>query len=108
MIAAFIIWCVCAALFILIGLKGRRSQNPMGFWANVKAPDSGRIKDVQRYNRAVSNLLIVYGLLFAALGLPFLFCSAESAAVLFIVLGVVFLTIALMVCYVFIEAKYRK
>ena len=108
MTVAYVIWCVCALFFLLLGVKGRHSQKPMGFWANVKAPDSGRYRDVKRYNRAVSNLFIGFALVFAALGSPLLLCQRDSAALLLVLLGAPLLCIALMVCYVFIDAKYKK
>ena len=66
------------------------------------------MKDVKRYNRAVGKLLIVFGVVFALLGLPLL-AGQGSLAIIISILGVVGESIAAMAVYILvIQEKYEK
>lgn len=105
MIAAFIIWSVCAAVFVGLAVYCRRSEKPVGFFAGVQAPE---VKDVKGYNRAVSRLWIIYAVLFESLGVPFLFAKQNSPVYIVSVLGTVFISIGAMAAYHFVAEKYKK
>lgn len=105
MIPGFLLWSVCAMLFLGIAVYARRSQRAVGFWANVKAPE---VSDVKQYNRAVSNLWLAGAFLFELLGIPFLFARQNSPLFIISVLGTVMLVLGMMIRYSFIESKYRK
>ncbi len=47
MIAAFIIWSTGAILFWGIGIRGRNSKEPVGFFTFVKPPV---VTDIRNYN----------------------------------------------------------
>lgn len=105
MILAFVIWSVLAVIFGIIGIMARKSQKPVGFWANSKAPD---ITDIVRYNRAVSVLWFVFAVLYEVVGIPLLFCKQNSLLALISVFGAVALALGLMIGYIQIEIKYKK
>ena len=105
MIAAFIIWSICAILFVAIGIISRLSEKPAGFFANVKPP---KVNDVKNYNCAVSNIWFVGAVIFEILGLPFLFFEQNSPGFLIIVIAVPFWAIGMMAAYLKISAKYTK
>ena len=105
MIAAFLIWTVLSVLFVIFAVRCRHSDKPARFWANVPAPE---VTDVKEYNRKVSNLWIVFSVLFELLGVTFLFCRQNSPLVIVPYLGTVFLVLLVMVLYSGIESRYRK
>lgn len=100
----FVIWALCAVLFVLLGVHAFFAQKPVGFWANADTPPIG---DVRAYNRAVGRLWCAYGAVFLLLGTPML---SERAALMmcFACLGVVVETIVLIAVYTKIEQTYRK
>ena len=51
MLLAFIIWSMCALLFLIIGISSKISKKPAGFFSNCKAPE---VTDVKKYNNAVA------------------------------------------------------
>jgi len=102
---AFLIWSLTAAALAGISLYCRRAEKPVGFWANVNAPE---VSDLKQYNREVSRLWAGYACIFELLGIPFLFLRQNSPLFLITGLGVVFSSLILMVMYTHIEAKYRK
>lgn len=66
------------------------------------------MKDVKAYNKALGKLWIVFGMIFALLGMPFL-AGQNSGYVVATILGTMVLAIFTMVVYVTkIESKYRK
>ena len=105
MIAAFIIWSVCAAVFVGLAVYCRRAEKPVGFFTGVQAPE---VSDVKGYNRAVSRLWLVYAVLFEALGLPFLVAKQNSPLFIISILGTAFLSIGIMAAYHFVSEKYKK
>lgn len=101
---AFIIWAICGLIIIGIGIGDLFSKKVVGFWANVKTSDAS---DIKKYNCAVGKLLIVYGVVYIALGLPLL-CGQNSPYILLSVLGVFIETIVVMIVYsVVITNKYK-
>ncbi len=104
---AFMIWETIGALIVLGGIYTMHSKRtrPFGFWANAEVFD---VKDVKAYNKALGKLWIVFGMIFALLGMPFL-AGQNSGYVVATILGTMVLAIFTMVVYVTkIESKYRK
>ncbi len=105
MIVAFIIWAVIGLFFVGIGIYCFFAKKPMGFWANA---ETFKVENVDRYNRAVGKMWIVYGIVFILLGLP-IFKGQNSPLIMFSVIGVMVESIAMMIVYtVVIEKKYKK
>ncbi|MBR3684601.1 MAG: hypothetical protein IKL78_07000 [Lachnospiraceae bacterium] len=105
--AAFIIWTVMGAMFIIMGIVDifSKKQKAFGFWANAQTLP---IENIKGYNRALGILWIVYGIILILLGLPLL-QGDNSPGVIITILGTMFEAIAAMAVYVVvIEKKYRK
>lgn len=104
-IFGFIIWCVFGIIFICLAVFSWFSKNPVGFWANA---DVCEVRDVKKYNHALSGLFGLFGIVTIALGVPLL-AGQNSAWVLFSVIGVMIESIIAMAVYTLvIEKKYRK
>lgn len=99
----FIIWTIISIVFVYIGITTRRSNIPVNLFTFSDVP---KVNDVKGYNRAVSNLWLVFTVLFEVIGISLLFIKQNSPFVVLIVLGVVFLVIGTMVAYIKIESKY--
>ena len=82
-----------------------RSEKPVSFFIFVEAPE---VKDVKKYNHAVSVLWIAGTVLFEILGIPLLFIRQNSPWAIFLVLGTMFWVIGISVAYMRIEARYKK
>ena len=104
MIIGFVIWSAVSLLLLGIGIWSGRSGKAVGFFTGVKPPE---VSDVKKYNRSVAALWFVYAVLFELLGLPLLFLKQHSAGFLLSLLGVPMISIALMIAYHRILAKYR-
>ena len=101
----FILWLIVGCLLIALGIGAFFAKKEVGFFNNVKPLP---MRDVKAYNRAVGKLLIVYGIVFTALGLPLL-AGQNSALLLLSILGVVAETIGAMAVYILvIQNKYEK
>lgn len=101
----FIIWCICAIIFLGIGIACFFAKRPMGFWANAKMFE---VTDVKKYNHAVGKLWIVFGIFFGILGIP-LMKGEDSPYKIVSILGIPVLVILIMVIYTLvIERKYKK
>lgn len=105
MLLAFIIWSMCALLFLIIGISSKISKKPAGFFSNCKAPE---VTDVKKYNNAVAKIWFVAAVIFELLGVPFLVLEQNSPIFILIMLPIPFLIILMVVVYLKIEAKYRK
>ena len=105
MIIVFVIWSVCAVIFLLIGMSCRKSKEAAGFFTFVKPP---AVKSVERYNRAVSALWFSGAALFEVIGIPVLFFEQNSPGYIFLILAVMLWALGMMVAYTRIEAKHRK
>ena len=104
-IIGFVIWAIGSVIIISIGIRAYFSRKLVGFWANIK-PIS--VNDIMGYDRAVSKLFVIYGVILIILGLPLLL-GQNSPFILLSVLGVMIETIAIMVVYsLFIERKYKE
>ena len=102
---AFLIWILNSAIFIGIGVLTRFSKKPSGFWANAKTFE---VNNIRNYNRAMSRLWSVFGLLMIPLGFPLLY-GQNSALIIITMLGLFAEIIGLMIIYTcVIEKKYRK
>lgn len=107
--AAFIIWLVIATFFVGLGIfcYVSKSAKAFGFWANAEvfAVKEGKLRE---YNKALGRLWIVFGIIFALLGIPLL-KGQNAPEALISVVGTMFLSIGTMVYYtVVLENKYRK
>ena len=105
MAVGFVIWSICAAVFLGIGISCRRSKEAVGFFTFVKPP---AVKDVEQYNNAVSKLWIVAAGVLELTGVPLLFLEQNSGFFVLPMFAVIILIIAMMVLYLRIEAKYRR
>ncbi|MCI6696400.1 MAG: hypothetical protein MR457_03075 [Solobacterium sp.] len=100
----FFIWTLITLIFVYIGITIRKSNIPVNLFTFGDAP---KVNDIKRYNKAVSNLWLVFTILFEMIGISLLFIKQNSPLVILIVLGVVFLVIGMMVMHTKIESKYR-
>lgn len=100
----FFIWTLITLIFVYISITIRKSNIPVNLFTFGDAP---KVKDIKGYNKAVSNLWLVFTLLFEMIGISLLFIKQNSPLVILIVLGVVFLVIGMMVMHTKIESKYR-
>mgnify|MGYP004523345997 CR=1 FL=1 len=104
MLVGFIIWTLITLIFVYIGITTRKSNMPVNLFTFGDAP---KVNDIKGYNKAVSNLWLVFAILFEVVGVSLLFIKQNSPLVILIVLGVVFLVIGMMVTYTKIESKYK-
>lgn len=101
----FVIWSVMAVVFVGLGIWSWRSEKQVNFWSNTKSPE---MKDVKKYNRAISKIWFTFAAGYEALGLPLLFYEQNSPMFLLTVIGLIFLVIGIMSAYMVVENKYRK
>ena len=107
MTMVFMIWAICGAAFIVLGIYDSLSKREVafGFWANA---ETFPVTDVKAYNKAVGKLFCVFGIVFIILGIPLL-GEQNSPLILLSIVGTMFEVIAAMVVYVtVVEKKYRK
>ncbi len=102
---AFIIWSIVAIIFFIMGLIDRKSDKPVGFWANAKVSE---IENIPEYNNAVAKIWFVFAVVLELLGIPLLFIKQNSPMIMFAVIGMMILIIVIMVVYTKVEDKYRK
>lgn len=100
----FFIWTLITLIFVYIGITIRKSNIPVNLFTFGDEP---KVNDIKRYNKAVSNLWLVFTILFEMIGISLLFIKQNSPFIILIVLGVVFLVIGMMVMHTKIESKYR-
>lgn len=101
----FVIWLFVGVIIIGLGIRAYLSRKVVCFWANIK-PIS--VNDITGYNRAVGKLLVIYGVILIAFGLP-LFSGQNSPFILLSVLGVMIETVVIMAIYsLCIERKYKE
>ena len=103
MIVAFLIWTLCALLFIACGIYCRNAKKAVGFFTFTQPP---KVKDAKNYNKAVSNLWLACGVLFEIPGILFLFIHQNSPLAILIILPSVWICIGLLVGYSRILGKY--
>ena len=104
MVTGFIIWSAVSAVFLVIGVRAWKADQPVGFFTGVKPPE---VKDTKKYNHSVAVLWFAYAALMEALGVPLLFLEQNSAGFIPVSIGVVLITIALIIVYLLIERKNR-
>lgn len=102
---AFIIWSVCAGIFLIIGVVSYKSEKEAGFFTGVNPP---KMNDVKAYNHAVGKLWFVFSILYESAGIPLIGCEQNSPSALISVVLVFALVIGMMIAYMKIEAKYRE
>lgn len=105
MVIGFVIWSVVAAIFFGIGISCRKSNDTVGFFTFVKAPE---VKDVKGYNKAVARLWFASAIIMEMMGVPILFLKQNSPWAVLIIFEMMILVIGMMIVYLKIEAKYRK
>ena len=107
MITAFIIWNVCTLICLIIGFRTRTMSRPTGFFTGDSTPE---VTDTAAYNKAVGRLWIRYGIGLAVIGLPLLRLKQNEFSLwwIFIMLGTVFITIALVLSYMKIQDTYFR
>ena len=105
MIIGFIIWSMASLVFLSIGIKCRRSQEPVGFFTSCEPT---QIENIEKYNKAVSRLWLVAAVFLEIMGIPLLFLEQNSVYFILVVFGVVIGMIVMMVVYLKIEGKYKK
>ncbi len=104
-ILGFVLWLAVGALLAGIGVSAFFARKEVGFFCNVEPLP---MRDVKGYNRAVGKLFIVYGIVFALLGIPLL-AGQNFPGILISILGVVAETIAAMAVYILaIQSRYEK
>lgn len=103
-IIGFIIWSLVALIFLIIAICDLRSEKPVGFYTGVKPPE---VKDVKKYNKAVSTIWFVYFGVFELLGLTLLFYEQNSPIFIVPILGVIFLSIGIIIAYNKVLGKYK-
>lgn len=105
--AAFIMWCVGGAAFILLGIYDifSKKTRAFGFWANAKTAE---VNDIKAYNRALGKLWIVYGVFFILLGIPLLGGQNSPLAIVTIIGSMAEAIVVMAVYILVIEKKYRK
>ena len=105
----YIIWCGinfgCAALFVGIGIFAFRYKSAMWFWAGDKV-DPETITDLKAYNRANGLMWIGYSLWYWLAGISWFF--SQSLALISVVVGCTAGIGLLLLCYHWIEKKYKK
>ena len=104
MVIAFIIWSICAAIFVGIGIRCRRSNEAAGFFTFVKPPT---VTDVKRYNLAVAALWFTAAGILEMTGIPLLFIEQNSPFFVPLVFAVMALVLGMMIVYLKIEGKYK-
>ena len=106
MLFIFVVYSICAVLFLGIGLRARRAKEAVGFFTGVEPPT---VYDIEKYNRAVSRLWVVAaGILEMLLGIPSLFIGQNIPAMLLLVFGTVAWVFGIIIVYLRIESKYRQ
>lgn len=105
MIIGFVIWSVCAVIFLGIGISCRKSHAAVGFFTFVKPPI---VENVEHYNKAVSILWITAACLLEVIGIPILFLKQNSPLFVLMVFEVMIWLIGIMIAYLKIEAKHKK
>ena len=100
----YVIWSLVCVVLLGIGVSAWISKKPVGFFTGVKPPE---VSDTDRYNHAVAALWFVYAILVEICGLPLLFLEQNSAGFIFVIIGVIAITIAVSIVYLRIERKYR-
>ena len=104
MLVGFIVWTLITLVFVYIGITIRNSNILVNLFTFGDIP---KVNDIKGYNKAVSNLWLVFTVLFEVVGVSLLFVKQNSPFVILIVLGVVLLVIGMMVTYTKIESKYK-
>lgn len=102
---AFIIWSMVAVIFLGIGISSRKSDEAAGFFTFAKPP---KVKDIRKYNNAVSVLWFAAAVVLEIIGVPLLVLEQNSLVFILVVFEVMILVIVMMVTYTMIEKKYKK
>lgn len=105
MVIGFVIWSICAAIFLGMGIRCRKSSEAVGFFTFAKPPI---IENVEHFNHAVSTLWFTSAGVLEIIGVPLLFLEQNSPLFIPVIFAVVILVITMMIVYFKIEKKYRK
>lgn len=104
MLIGFVIYSAAALIFAAIGLCAWKSKTAVGFFTFVKPP---AVKNIKKYNHAVSILWFIFSIVLEIIGIPILFIEQNSPVGIVIPFAVVFLVISMIIAYLRIEAKYK-
>ena len=98
---AFVIWLLVSIAFVILGIYAYVSKKEVafGFWANA---DTFSVNDIRAYNCAVGKLWIVFGIVFAFLGLPLL-KGQNNPFIILSILGIMLEAIVTMVICPFVS-----
>lgn len=96
-------WLFMSVVIYFFGIYAWKAQKPVSFWNIAHKIE---VHHVEKYNRAVAKMWISFAFAFDIIGLPML-SGQNSAWIVFLVLGTMAWTIALMAVYTGIEKKYR-
>lgn len=84
-----LIFGLCAATMIVIGIWQVRSREPVGFYSGEKGPSREQVTDVRAWNRGHGMMWIVYGVCIIAAGALTLPLSDGMLALIPITAGVI-------------------
>ena len=93
MVIGFVIWSIVAGIFLCIGVSSWKSKVSVGFYTFAKKPN---VKDIKKYNRAVSVLWFVVAAVLEVVGIPIVFLEQNSPLFVLLILVVVILVLAMM------------
>lgn len=102
----FIVCGIVALIFGAIGVSCWRAKEAVGFFSFVKPPAISA-ENVGKYNHAIAVLWFLGTVLLEIICIPVLFAKQNSPVFAFIPLEAMLWSIAMMVVYVRIEARYR-
>lgn len=100
-----IIMCICAAVFIGIGIFSFKKKTPMHFWAGTTVRPE-EISAVKAYNRANGIMWVLYGGAYILAGLFSLIFRVHTGTLIVVFMSVPGLIILIMV-YRKIYDKYK-
>ena len=100
----FIILCIWGIIYIGLAIYIWFSKKAIGFWGTKKMFE---VKDIRKYNHAMSKLYIVHGIIWVLFGIPLL--TGRSEWIWVSIAGVVIENIAFIAVYsLVIKKEYKK
>lgn len=97
---------ILVLIFIIIGISMMKSKKPVQYLANTdKIP---KVKDIKGYNKAIGKIFIIFALLLLPILSPVVLFAQNSKYSFLSILLIPFWVIALILCCIFTESKYKK
>ncbi len=97
---------ILVLIFIIIGIAMMKSKKPVQYLANTdKIPN---VKDIKGYNKAIGKIFIIFALLLLPILSPVVLFAQNSKYSFLSILLIPFWVIALILCCIFTESKYKK